>query len=137
MFKPLNQYPQTALSEEQSQVLLMLLMTKDDPGLQRAAEGDQICKIIAKRVELANGSIEPQLQVLISVLSEGNPGKAIMMAHAMHMATPIGEASTVSSFCEVFPMGIPNDDVWGEAWDGQKGEIGNLVDNTASWERPQ
>lgn len=140
-FKPLDRYPQHPLNSMQTQLLFNLLMGEQigadgaDAELQAALESDFIAKVVSKRLEVFGGRATPELIALISVLAEGNPGTGLMIAHAVHMATPIGETSSCTTFAETFQMGIANQADFSVAWDGQKYDNGNLIDIKSEWER--
>lgn len=140
-FKPLNQYPQQPLNSMQTQLLFNLLMGElapigeIDTAMQAALESDFVAKVVSKRLEVFGGQATPELIALISVLAEGNPGTGLMIAHAVHMSTPIGETSSCTTFAETFQMGIANQADFSVAWDGQKYDNGNLIDVKSEWER--
>lgn len=139
-FKGLNEYPSRPMTEEETMIMLSLTMSEmgpaPDEGLQEALKQDFLSKVITKRVEvLGNGELSDQLTALIATFSNGNPGRALMYTHAVHMATPKGQISTIQHFADTFPMGLVTDEGFEQAWDGQKSALGNYIDAAEEWIR--
>lgn len=143
-FKTLDQFPTVGCSEAQAQLLMMLTFGEldarggqVDEELMVAVKNDPICKIITHRVEvLGEGKLSPHLTALISYLAQGNPGHAIMLAHAVHMATPKDVESNLERFVHLFPDGFPSPESLSSCWANQKsGTGGNLIDLQQEWVR--
>lgn len=142
--KPLNQYPQEPLSEESSQILISLLLMERsaDPEAPETAgsiiEADQMCRLVVKRAEHHGLKLTPFAAMLIAHLSEGVPGRAVQLLHALAANSTPDQEVSVHDFCMIFPMGIPSDDGFSAAWDAQKDTSGlNLLDNSTTWNRNQ
>lgn len=141
-FKTLDKYPQTRLTEEQSNAFANMMLQEmmvpaggSTPELEAALGKDFISQIITKRLEAFGGKMSPHLTILLSFFAQGNPGTGLMYAHAVHMATPVGQTSTTEIFANIFAMGIPNEEEFVKAWDGQKIGAVNGIDYKEGWER--
>lgn len=138
--RPVSAWPQEPLCDSDSQVLVGLLMGEmqglnTDPEIIAAISKSQMSQLIIKRaayhgLEITNGCI-----LLVGELSEGNPGRAVQLLHALTVNTEAGKKVDVQTFCEVFPMGTPSEEVFIEAWDAQKGDRGENLLDTTQWAR--
>lgn len=139
----LNQYPVVPLTDQQSQLFMGLLvaemMTDDisDAEVEAAVAGDFVSQVITKRLEGfdTGGKFNPYLTLWISQLAEGNPGRGLMLARACHLATPEGELSTLATFANTFPTGVPSDETYDQAWNDQKVDGTSSVDVKEGWMR--
>lgn len=142
-FKPLNEYDQVPMTDEQSNIFFKLTVVEQaakaagesDPDVIATTEADFACKVVKKRFEVFGGKISPELLILISYLSGGNPGRALMYGHAAHMRTPVDGITDIEAFAHAFPIGFPSEEEFGKAWDASKQGAMNGVDDINQWSR--
>lgn len=130
--KPINEYPTQPMDESTTQVFFGMLLSArgKDEQLEEAIAGDFISKVITARLPWAGApSFTPQLTAFISVLAEGNPGRALMLAHACVM----NNVTCILGLADLFPMGFPTEESYNTCWDAQKQDGVNGVDIQSNW----
>lgn len=73
-----------ALNTEQVQMFMGVLMLNDDTKIKEFILQDSISQIIQRRIDIYKDKLEipeidPKVIAIISIMSEGNPGRAIAM----------------------------------------------------------
>ena len=137
---------QTApLQPEQGKALVVLLteerfakpLTPDE-----ATRMGPIAMIVFHRLNPINVQIDCALALWISLLSEGNPARAVMWAYTIreiYITTKAHAANkivTLNDWVLAFPDGAPTEAAFGEIWDAQKTLRGNGVDDSRNWTLP-
>lgn len=139
--KPLNKFPLFPMNYEESSIFIALSLVEQrgpDQELRDMIDNDPISRIIKQRLDAIGREINYSCQTLISFMSKGNPGNAIMYAHAVHMNTMHAGELTVESFAHAFATGLASEDSLSMCWNAQKSENGgNLVDVRETWERAE
>lgn len=127
MIKPLYEYPTEPMSQENSRLLLgMIVAGHKDAAMPNELKLGSTYRIIEgrnprKAHELAIG--------FVSMLCN-SPGKCVQWAHTLHQ---IGEGATLTDLINKFPMGFPSDASYLQAWDDQKDSGINKLDNLELW----
>lgn len=140
---PLNKFTLIPMNTEESEILMNLLMSEmrspeADPELVQLMEADSMCQLINKRANYHGFSTTPELTLMIANTSDGIPGRAVQLLHAVRMNTPADtQKLTVNHFCQAFASGLPAHQSFTQAWDEQKDGGANRIDNPANWTRKQ
>lgn len=134
MIRPLNEYPQQPLSDMQARLLFgLMLSARDDTARQdEVVSQDPMCQIIARRAEYHGSKFSSALVLMLACLSEGTPGTAVLYTHAMHCYSQNVDV-TIDDFCHAFATGVPDRSTIDLAWDEQKINGQNGVDDPANW----
>lgn len=140
VIKPVSEQQQYPLNENQTMALLGLMMNSTpgkDAELEFVLGKDPMGQLVQKRASYHNMVITAPLTAFVALVSEGVPGRAVQLLHALAVNTRDGETIGLDHFCHIFHTGLPNAEGFIAAWDAQKGEKGeNLLDTTV-WERKQ
>lgn len=142
-FTPLCEYAGVPLKHDQSEILLRLLMLEKSLSEEEfsaldselSEEAGFLYQALVARVKFHDISYRPTALVIIMELCDGNIGKSMSMLHSLAIRTVADKPITVEDFCNVFPMGVPNESNWDSFWDNQKSATGvNMID-IGKWSR--
>ena len=140
--KPLNEYHQLPLDSETAQLLLQLLMMEHNLSPEDMVQlNDDMTQspmycLIQKRAEFHGAKLSPTCGAVLTELSQGIPGRAVQLLHALVVNTPVDHQISLRDFCQLFHTGIPSDEGFIQAWDAQKDQGVNRLDREV-WERRQ
>lgn len=140
VIKPVSEQQQYPLNENQAMALMGLMMNcgpEATANLQAVIERDPMSQLIQRRGAFHGMQVTAGLTAYLVLVSEGIPGRAVQLLHALAVNTRESEVVDIGHFCHIFHTGLPNEAGFLAAWDAQKDEQGkNLLDTTV-WERKQ
>jgi len=132
------------MTKEEANVLMSVMFAETRgalppvkaPDLFADIEPPDVTKIIQKRLELTDLEYSPGVVLVLSEVAACNPGRAVMLAHALFKATrEYGEPITVLAFgLNILPRGYPTDDNFRAVWNSQKIGSGNYLDTAEAWQ---
>lgn len=140
--KPLNEYHQLPLDSDTAQLLVQLLMMEHTLSPEDMAQlNDDMTQspmycLIQKRAEFHGATLSPTCGAVLTELSQGIPGRAVQLLHALVVNTPVDHQISLRDFCQLFHTGIPSEEGFIQAWDAQKDQGVNRLDREV-WERRQ
>jgi len=130
------------LSEKEMEMMLQVMLGPMDDATDWAFDPDNefdhdfkdekiaipwILRVIRKRIIGENLRIEitEKAYLLLMIITDGNPGKAMFVLHKIGNLFEKGRAQRwlVSSdviTSSLFPFGVPTEEAWDEWWDNQK-----------------
>jgi len=127
--KPLHFYGGMQPMEPQVGEFLFNLMLNKELGatVYDDMQKDELFHFMVgvKRAEVLEIKLSKAVMVMIAIVSRG-PGAVILYLHAVHQKQlrlkEMGEDRDVeiTDFCEMFPMGFPDEETMTRAWDAQK-----------------
>ena len=92
---------------------------------------EEFCyRLIKTRSEAIGLNLSDRLILMIMLITEGNPGKMVMMMYAIRSKMT---QCDMSEFCSLFPNGFPTDSELDRLWSKQKGPGGNGLDQPVEW----
>jgi len=125
--EPFDQATRCPMDEETTKFLMQLLIVKEMKEMPEKKKPFLI-KMIEQRIK---GSFsfkitDNRLIAFIAVISE-TPGKAVMYLTYLQYWCRKNNIKVIDldKFCEIFPMGFPDDETLHSIWDGQKVECKN------------
>ena len=144
-FTPLCDYPQTLLTQEQSEALIHIVMmehaaSEDDLvnlGEELQQNGGFLYQALHARATFHKVEVSPLALATVSEMCEGNIGKAMSILHSLVVRTPAGHQITATDFCNIFAGGVPVNENWNKFWDDQKAATGINQIDIGVWERMQ
>ena len=134
--KLLNQYPVVPLANDESQILILLLLHKEElvPQMKADLANEFMYNILVKRLEFFNVKVEDDVVcALLALTRMSTPGRAALYVHTLAYLSKDKEQYTVEDLCSDFPMGFPSDEALDNAWVAQKPQGVNLVDMRESY----
>ncbi len=134
--KLLNQYPVVPMGNDESQILMVMLIRKEELVTQIKADlaNEFMYNVLVKRLEFFNVKVEDAVVCALLVLTRmSTPGRAALYVHTLAHLSKDKEQYTVDDLCSDFPMGFPSDEALDDAWVAQKPEGANLVDMRESY----
>lgn len=134
--KLLNQYPVVPLANDESQILILLLLHKEElvGRMKTDLANEFMYNVLVKRLEFFNVKVEDAVVCALLVLTRmSTPGRAALYVHTLAHLSKDKEQYTVEDLCSDFPMGFPSDDALDDAWVAQKPQGANLVDMRESY----
>jgi len=128
--KPLYEYAQTPMTNEQTQMLMGLYLLPEDSIKQAIADvsDEFLYKVIRKRLDVLALNVDDRVILLIlGTLAESTPGAVALYVHALfHMKLKNNPAVIdLDEFVKFFHSGFPSKQALSEAWDAQKRRDGN------------
>lgn len=140
--KPLNLYPQSRMSEEQTQAIMNLTLNPE-VGAEVYDEGvklrDFAIMVGKKRAEVLEINIDKSAMVFICGVLAKNPATIVMYLHAVYQwqIRNYGKQFGITEMCYLFANGFPSESVLRDAWDAQKDANGhNLIDMAEVFKAP-
>jgi len=147
--KSLFSDPQCARAMDYDEVnMLLRVLIAEKAGLFRPSKADVlfsnsrtpvpgIIQIMIGRLRLAEADLEYSEGIILVLadLADGNPGRAVMLAHELVQATlRYGKCVDVEYFShDLCLWGYPTDKAFEEAWASQKVGSANWLDTTEAW----
>jgi hypothetical protein len=129
------QGPKRGLTGEESEVLVAMLHVPESMHEELSTEMSEqlpMFNILKQRAPMIGVEIDPPTMLCMCQISGGNIGNGIMLISAARAA--LGTKVTLNAFIEqMFPMGVPTDDSYSNAWSAQKIQGGNAVDCREYW----
>jgi len=127
--KPLHFYGgQQPMEQNVGEFLCRMVLSKEfGPAVYDDMVKDKLFHFMVgvKRAEGWDIKLTKDVMVMIAIVSRG-PGAVILYLHAVHQKQlrlkEMGEDRevTIHDFCEMFPMGFPDEETMTRAWDAQK-----------------
>lgn len=125
--KPLNDYPQSPMSEQQSEMFMSLALKFSDEstehaiGLKGDLEKQFPYKVMEQRLKGFNLDVALNVKAFLS-LSFPSPGTLIMFVHSIYHSRHrvAGKVYDMEAFAYDFPNGFPAEKIIEFAWDAQK-----------------
>ena len=124
------------LDEDEAHIFLQLMSVEGssrEDEFKESIEAEPIYKILVNRLGLIGRTISPSLALWIVVLGLGNIGQCIMLGHAISVMTEHKHLTLNDAVQNCFPRTIPDDAHMHEAWNAQKINGSNAIDNTSLW----
>jgi hypothetical protein len=136
--KPLNQYPTSLMTPDQTKILLSCLAA-DPEKLQALAndmesQGNFLWMVFTKRAKSVGLNLELNLVVFVVLGLLENPAMSTQMVHTIYhdrtrgcdhkssdaLKAQLEQQYTLNDFIMMFPMGLPSESSFEKAWDDQK-----------------
>lgn len=118
---------ETRLMDEDEMNFLMALSLLDSKGAEETPESKGLLEsdpgytIIKSRLEHQGGSASDEAIIICSDMARGIPGRMVMWAYTLFRIQKItGNPVTLQKLCFHMPDGVPTEEAYRKAWEGQK-----------------
>lgn len=127
MIKPLYEYPIEPMCEDNSKLLMQMLIGKGRlVKFPEELKKSDCYRIVESRNPI---KVDDYLIGFVAMLCD-SPGKCVQWAHTLHS---MGDGATLDTLVKKFPMGFPSEASYRQAWSDQKDEGTNKLDNMENW----
>lgn len=124
--KPLNEYPQSPMTSEQSRMFMSmnLIPESDVPKLAEDLKDYFAFQVLQGRLKMMGVEVTVPVMAFLSVLFP-KPGEMVAFAHAIYHSKRrdpgvLGKPYDMTALAYDFPEGFPNEKIFEFAWDSQK-----------------
>lgn len=133
MLIALYKYPQTRMTEDETNLLVNVSMMETHNKTFEDHEAGHFFEIMQKRLEAYNIHCNRYAMLLLSALCN-TPAEVVLYTHAVAcLNKKLGREVNITDVCFAFAKGFPNTEQKLEAWRDQKGSGGNVLDQSDTW----